>query len=473
MFALILLVFTTYIALGFLSLRFRFAFLLVLTFVLLSQNLLTMIALRFGWVPLTSGDAFVYAKEVILASSLAGLALFYVIRGLFTEKLRFHPIETLIVLYFAYLLVPFLLSNASGLFVRVAGLRFLMLIPMLYLLGRWLQLSPERTIHLYRLLVIVATLLAAFGLLEAYILPDSFWLSVGHEEYYLMKRGRPIQGELFANMRFWVPWSSDPIRRVASLTGDPLISSYPMAFVLVLFFARSAIRKSVKPVHVVLGLMIFAAVVLTFSRGALLVMLVAAIVILFSNYNCHLFRGITVLGFLAAVVLVLGLGQSIAQYTSGKGHIDGLTFGLQKGIEHPLGLGVGTAGSVAAGIVFSSPNSGEDTFQGADSFVGSTAIQTGIVGLILLYTLLLMMCVDLYRQGIRLNKQGYRHAWLYFGTAAMLAGLLVTSTVNESGYGFVASGLIFVFAGVLADQANRLLKLDSQSLWTTLEPVTQ
>lgn len=443
-----------------LALGRRVAFVAFLAVVLVTQNLFTMLALRSGLVDVAIGESLLLAKELVLVAGLGAAALSVFAHGVLTGRLRASRADWIALTFLLFLVVPFL-SSSVGLVGRLSGLRQLALLPALYLLGRWIGFDVRDVAALPRLIVGIALALASFGLVEAYLLPQDFWLRVGHEEYYLMKRGRPIQDALYTNMRFWVSWSDEPIRRVASLTGDPLVSSYPMVLALSLIAARTLRRRRIRLTLLLASVVIASALVMTLSRGGVLVLLLGIGFLAIARTPRRL-AVVTSATIVAAVAIALGLGDAVLQVTYGEGHIEQLRAGLVRGIEHPFGLGTGTAGSVASGRIRAAGETGT-LLGGGDSFFGSTATQAGLVGLVLLVGTMLAMIIDLMAWSRWLQRRDAPYAWLYDGFAVYLAALLATSVVNESGYGYVASGLAFLIAGGLSRHAGELRRAADES----------
>lgn len=430
------------LALGLLLLGWRRAFVYSFIAVVLLQNLLAMLLLRLRVVPVEQGTLLLYAKELVLVGALIYLG----VRRLLVGRLRL--IELLIVAYLAYLGVLFVIEPAVPLQLRVAGMRSLAILPCLYLLGRWLASPRVDAVMIRDTMIRVAIVFAVFGLLEAFVLPRTFWLGLGHEEYYLAKEGRPIQGTLYLNMYFWD--LGLPVRRVASLTGDPLLSSYTLAFGAALLLAWMLALGRLRVGHLV-ALAVLGVTTLTFSRGALLTLLIAGAVLAVSARRPQIFAAVVGGMFFSLVAVVALVGDLLLNLITGASHVQGLQSGLLAGLTHPFGVGLGLSGN----LVFNLLSGIEGEFvAGGDSFVGSASTQIGVVGLVLLYGILLLICVDLYAKSVRLRASaGPRVAWTYAATAGVLAGLLVTSTVNESGYSFTAAGLIFLASGILAARA--------------------
>lgn len=423
--------------------RRRYLLVACLAAVMLLQNLATMLTLRSGVVPIGQGELLLVSKEVFAIVALALSALILLAGAVRTGTVRLSRTERLAILFFAVVAIGFARSGSVPLAASLAGARSLVILPALYLLGLWLGADARDARRTMHLLVAAGAVLAVFGLLEAYVLPEGFWLAIGHEEYYLMKRGRPVQGQLFENMRYWV--GSTSVRRIASLTGDPLISSYLLAFPLWLLTTFAIVRRRARPALVAFCGVMLTALTLTFSRGAFATLVVAAAVTLLAGRRAANAVTLTLGAFVATIVVTLAFEDVLLRVTTGAGHIEQLRQGLNLVLRAPLGLGTGTAGAAAAAIALASGGGG--TAVAADSFVGSLLTQVGVPGLALFLATMLSMVHDLYR--LAAFRSGPLPGWWYLATATFLAGLLVMSTVNESGYGFVAVGLVFVWAGML------------------------
>lgn len=452
------LVATTVVA-GIVSLlvRRRGTFVALLATVLLLQNLIVMVLLRLGWVSGVATQALLATKELLVIVAIAVLGGAAIGRAVVRGRVRTALVPMLSVVWFAIVAVHGLLFGPPWL-ARIAGARSLVILPALYLLGYLLARTPDDIRHTVRVLFVIGTALALFGLLEAYVLPDAFWLSIGHEEFYLEKIGRPIQGVLYGNMRFW--FEGEPIRRVASLTGDPLISSYPMALVIVLVGARYIAKMTFRARHLLAIVPIGLAALLTLSRGAVLTIAIALALALLGRRSPRFMTSLVLFGLVTIVATTALFGDAILTVTTGAGHIDELVDGLRRGIERPFGHGLGSASSVATGVA-RARGLADVVVGGGDSYLGSLATQMGLPAALFFYGLMVLMIANLIRHYRWARLRAPEDAWWFLAIAAMLAGLLVTSTVNESGFGFVASGMTYLLAGSLASLA-RAARLPTQ-----------
>lgn len=423
----------------------RLAYLGLLTVVLLFQNIVVMALLRVGAIGDLGAQLLLSAKEGLLVVGACSLAVRALPRVVATGRVHRSALPAFGVAWIVFVLVHGIASGPPWL-PRLAGARFAALLPALFIVGYWMSLSVREVGKLVKVVFRVAIWLALFGLVEAYVLPDSFWLSIGHEEYYEVKVGRPVQGRLYGNMNYWV--SGQAVRRVASITGDPLISSYPLALAIVLLAARYMTTGRFRYTHLLVGPSIAVATLLTLSRGAVLTIVIAVALLAIAGRSRTVFVLLTGAALAGVVVVASMLGDVILGVTTGRGHIDQLVQGIERGIQRPLGYGLGTAGSTATGVARA--NAADDVvLGGGDSYLGSLATQLGLPATLLFYAYLAAIAGTLAHRFVVARRARVPHSWWYGATAATLAGLIVTSALNESGFGFVASGLTMILAGTL------------------------
>lgn len=423
-------------------------FIYALAISVFAQNITAMLLLRSGIVPIQHGAYLLYLKELIVV-----LGLIYLGSGrLLSRTLPFNWIDALIILYFLLVCALFTFESFIPFEVRIAGMRSLVILPSLYLLGRWLYYPRLDISDLSHFFIRVAIVFALFGILEAFILPENFWLAIGQEEYYLMKEGRVPQGSLYLNMYFWD--FGEPVRRIASVTGDPLLSSYTLLYgTLLLGFWMFSIGPGKMRVGHLVAFLTLVAMIATLSRGAVVTLLGGILSLMIALQSTWIYATILITG-IATILATVGLfGDLILQYITGRSHINGILTGLATSLEHPFGIGIGLSSNVALSRA-TALEVDLDFISGGDSYFGSLASQIGIVGVILVYSIFIGIAVCLYRQRKYLRRSGAPYVWIYTATIVMLSGLIFTSLLNESGFSFVGSGLIFLTSGILVSHAT-------------------
>jgi hypothetical protein len=256
-----------------------------------------------------------------------------------------------------------------------------------------------------------------------------------------MKEGRVPQGSLYLNMYFWD--FGEPVRRIASVTGDPLLSSYTLLYgTLLLGFWMFSIGPGKMRVGHLVAFLTLVAMIATLSRGAVVTLLGGILSLMIALQSTWIYAAILITG-IATILAVVGLfGDLILQQITGRGHIEGALTGLATSLEHPFGIGIGLSSNVA--ISRARALGIDRAFStGGDSYFGSVA-----------YSIFIGIAVCLYRQRKYLRRSGAPYVWIYTATIVMLSGLIFTSLLNESGFSFVGSGLIFLTSGILVSHAT-------------------
>jgi hypothetical protein len=131
-----------------------------------------------------------------------------------------------------------------------------------YFLGRGLDLTENERARLCRTVLAVAAFVAAFGLIDVYAVPLSFWRPVGgwfHDQLGLTYFGLSDLPENFV----YNGGNGDVFRRLTSTFLSPLATSYLL--VVALFFVPLRKRWGWP-----LAVLLFAALLLTHTRSALL-----------------------------------------------------------------------------------------------------------------------------------------------------------------------------------------------------------
>lgn len=246
-----------------------------------------------------------------------------------------------------------------------------------YLLGRGLALTERELRRLGATIVATAAGLAAFGLVDIYAIPLSWWRHSGAPGWFHRQLGFDYRGLSYLPENFvYNTGNEHPLRRLVSTFLSPLASSY--LFVVALLLGASALARRARPVlawaaatvlvfagllwthsrssylALVLGLALLAVV----RRGARLALAAAALLVLvagtaFVKVYPHLAPATS---FTAQELAVQrahahatgGAAVSGLEDASITSHWHALRAGASTVLHHPQGFGVGNAGSTAA-----------------------------------------------------------------------------------------------------------------------------
>lgn len=250
-----------------------------------------------------------------------------------------------------------------------------------YFLGRGLDLTANERKRLCLTVLGVAAIVAEFGLIDVYAIPLSWWRPFGgwfHDQLGLQYFGLSNLPENFV----YNAGNGVVFRRLTSTFLSPLAASY--LFVVALFFVPMH-----KPLARVLVVIVFAALLLTHTRSALLALIAGLVVLALAR------RSWRPVGYALAVTVVglaffkaydhigprthftkVELAQQEQNATKHPGashdptavneastteHLQALHEGFRTVVHHPWGFGLGNSG-VTAVRTHVAPKAGESTY---------------------------------------------------------------------------------------------------------------
>jgi O-antigen ligase/polysaccharide polymerase Wzy-like membrane protein len=243
-----------------------------------------------------------------------------------------------------------------------------------YFLGRSLLLRKEQLVPLAWTLIGVAGAIALVGLLDVFLVPISWWRNSAVVDYFHKQLGYDYKGTGGLPENFIYNTGSDVhfLRRLVSLFLGPLASAY--CFVAALLFA-AALRQRLR-LLVPLCVLIFVALLFTFSRSSLLALAAGLVVLAYvlrewwpvaaavatlavSVAWVHVFPHVAPEGKWTKQDLVLqhNIAKEHPGATGNAGSINepsihshwiSLREGVRTVIRHPQGYGLGNAGQTAS-----------------------------------------------------------------------------------------------------------------------------
>ena len=287
------------------------------------------------------------------------------------------------------------------------GLRDGLILVGAYFLGRGLRLSVPEMHRLGVTILATAVGVAAFGLLDVYAIPLSWWRSSGAPGWFHEQLGFTYRGLSYLPENFVYNTGDErPLRRLVSTFLSPLASSY--LFVVALLLAAAwwiRMRPHGWEVALFAGTvaLLFAGLLWTHSRSSFLALALGLIV-----YGCLRREGLVVCIAAAIGVVILGalfvpayphigpetsftpgelayqrahaiesgpaLSAGGAGDSSTASHWRSLKAGIRTLVHHPQGFGLGNAGSTASRTNVKI-EAGESTYT-------ELGVETGLVGMV-------------------------------------------------------------------------------------------
>jgi O-Antigen ligase len=315
-----------------------------------------------------------------------------------------------------------------------------------YFLGRGLELTLADMRRLGRTIVLTAAGVAAFGLVDVYAIPLSWWRNhSGAAGWFHEQLGFTYTGLSFLPENFiYNTGNNHPLRRLVSTFLSPLASSYLLVVALILVVAwwnRSRPRGRGLAGLIGIFALLFAGLLWTHSRSSYVALALGLIV-----FACVRRQGRWTLVGAAIAVVVAGavfvkayphIGPATTftpkelavqeQEAKGKGpavssggaedastasHWRSLKAGIRTVVHHPQGFGLGNAGSEAART--------NVTVRAGESTYTQLGVETGLAGALVF----IVWSLALLRWALR--------CWVWVGAslAAVLALGLQTDVIG-------------------------------------------
>jgi hypothetical protein len=393
-------------------------------------------------------------KEILLAVALGRVAA----DALRARRLPFRPVAAdwlavgfaaLVVLY--GILPQSALGGEAGARAVALGARHDLVPVGAYLLGRATLLRREDLRRLGQALLGVAAVVAAIGLVDVYAISISWWRTNGVVDYFHRQLGYDYHGTgtrldasgavygLPENFIYNVGGNEPFLRRLVSTFLSPLASGY--LFVVALLVGTAAIRK--RWWTPVLGVVIAAGLLWTFSRSSLVALAVGLVVLAFAVRRvslagaaiavvviafawAHVFPSIAPTGTFTKVDVRyqsrLGAGgghafcATCASEPSLHSHWVSLKGGVETMADHPQGYGLGNVGQTAS-------RTGTPLKAGESNYT-ELGVELGVLGA----ALFVAWCLALLTGLVRAARSGDRWA---AGTAAAFAAVLALAVQTD------------------------------------------
>lgn len=352
------------------------------------------------------------------------------------------------VVFIAYLFIVLfsaLISNAA-IYSRIVSLRQMLLPLVCFAFGYGLKINRQDIRRISNYIIGVSVLIALIGFFEFFIFRDTIWHMLPVYQYQLNKGTTfELYNSVPLNFYSWDLYDIIHIvvRRLVSIFVDPLITGHflLLGFVLASSFVENKTRRITTQLVLVL------AIVLTMSKGALICLVIYEFMMMGRRlYRKTLVKhplSLLVIGVIA--IVVAGYLSNVMSTSSIGIHLNGLLKGFSN--ASLFGEGLGNAG-VITGILSDS----EDMLTG-ESYIGVLIIQMGYVGFILYFVFFVKMIVENYKTRVFDNYFSYR-------MGSLMIGLMFECMFSESSIGIVATGLYFIFSGIVMKAGERTMVIE-------------
>ncbi len=410
----------------------------VLIFVLPFQPLISM--------PVAKALGNTGVKLVISSKEVYVMALVGILFLTNSKKIKWGYIDLAAALFLLVHIYGFIYSSA-GLFARAVSFREGIMILAFYYIGRLITFTQDDILWILKAIVVVSLIVALFGFLERFVFNDTIWNTIGAIDYYQAKiESQKIKFIIKNNLpgNFFTFIDNRLFRRMVGPIADATSLSRFLALpILSLIYIRRLLSKSREtlPFQFAALLLLCGALVLTFGRGGLLIVIGG---LMLWSYSKKPF--ITVLLGIPLAAVVLG---NIALFDIHSGNVSRHTSGLVNGVNSlykaPLGHGLGSSGMMA---VMYTENIEEDI---SESYWGSLSYQLGIAGLISFTMFFILICGTLYRiyKKHRGEVEEFPVSKMALMAFSLCAGIFATSALGNSAVEPISAGLSLLYGGAI------------------------
>lgn len=425
------------------------------------------------WLPLQN---FILAKLAILdifsdsliifLSSLKELALIILLLSLFLKKQLFRGkysvVDYLLIANILFLSVYFFLPNSffgyPGNFAdRIFGLRFSLISLLIFIAGRSVTFSFLKIKKALKLLIVITLVIVIFGFIEVLFIPR-YSLIDGLIAISKLKGG---ENNLYLRenmLAYIMDYGKIEIKRMMSFFLSPLGFAYflilPFCFMLVYPTDLSKRKINLFRHAVFILILISCSVIFSNTRAVILALIFVAIIYSLRKSFKSL---ILVLSFLIIIFMLTPLKtvfietQNLSD-SSSAAHAFAYVIGLEKVMNHPLGIGLGQAGPIAAQM------GGEGIYGGDEASVGESlyltvAVERGLPGLLLF--MMFIISIGLAGREVGENKEVGENEDCFIrivlGKSIVLATIayIIASIPTEVWLGFQSSAIYWWFAGLV------------------------
>ena len=367
------------------------------------------------------------------------------------------------VIVVAYLLIPNeVLGGHASLGQRLAAFRVAALMPLLYAFGRTYRPAKDEDVASVAWLIVGAgAVVGAFGLVELFLVPTRDWLSWGVNQFSAWL-GFHYGGPQGLPDNFFQTMAPDAyLRRMVSTYISPLGIAYtgllvfPLAVVLLDAGDRRRERRVLAAIVLAL---VLAGILLSVTRLALFA-LVGEAVLMATFMRRWWLNALLVLVLIGVVAVIFGYPRigpvldSHLQPTQVRGgivsasdpsfleHIATVLTDLKVAVAHPLGEGLGSAGSPA--VRFAGAGSSADYAPG-ESSVLTMFVDTGVIGGVAYVALYVFGLIQAVSALLRTHRRGLEAA---LPMVAVVGGLaLVPITMTNDLWGDFSVTFLFWWA---------------------------
>lgn len=392
----------------------------IITFEFFVQNFVCIMASNV-FSPLLMQLIIIY-KEIILWGAVF-------IQFVFNCHLKLSK-KTIPAIVMVIICISYMFIGHASIFTKLVCLRQILTPFILILYGNNLRISYDEFKKYLRFVVNLGVFQALFGLLERFVLGDTFWQLIKIENYMHNKGfsqwlyGNNLPGNFYSADLFS---SFGLLRRLVGFSADPLLTGHFLAFCVIILLFINVYKTQIMRYTTLILLSL--TILLTLSKGSILVVAIAYFYKLWKKNKIYgILLLIPIFGFLYYII------KENVFYTL-TNHLGGMKYGI---VNNILGSGLGTAGNYANLY----DNAGSDA---AESYIAALSAQTGLIG----FGAFLYAFYNWIKKITRINRNKISYLVIAYTLAIIIESFMAESAIN-----YIGSGVALISFGIVI--SNRM-----------------
>ncbi len=373
-------------------------------------------------------------------------------------KIRLHLIDKLLLFFLVYTFLYVILPLGQyGLFQKLLAFKSLSFFILVYILGRFFDLTRIQINQYFHYICLVAIASALLLCYEVYHYTH-FQSMIGYASYNYHFFDQEASGNYGLSWTFEI---ENGAKRFASFFANPLeysASTVMAVCVLAALYTRNDSKVKVDGFGIIAFVSTLIAIFFSLSRASFASYFLIIYTYAFLTRKRTVIRIIHI-GFLAAVAYVIFLMskdyQDFVMNTlkfsneSSIGHIVEWLDGIDSMVRHPLGIGLGESGRIGA---FLGQNTG-----GENQFI-IIGVQTGIITFLLYLSIYVLLITNSYKW---FNKLEGKEKKICLAILLMKVGFIIpTMTANFEAYiyiSYISWFLSGLFVNIISGKQHQLI----------------
>lgn len=338
----------------------------------------------------------------------------------------------IVALLFVIISLMYMFFSSVSFTAQILGWRQLAVPIMCFYFGNFASIKYEEVKDIFHFIIRVTVLLSVIGIIM-YFLPNKIWDYMGYQQFWRNKTGTNGIVTYSNFYTYDLVNIFGRLKRMVSITADPLATVHLLSIGLILmYFNRKQYYMS--KLFVIIG------IVLGVSKGSLVIIVTTILVYIYCCKSTKLLKKfLWVVGVCTVVVFNSHMNECVDGLTVNTAvgnHYSSFRYGLENMTLFGNGLGMAGYTASAMGSVIVEKEYSE-------SFFAVLSAQLGLVGVLLLYGFLSMICFNMAKEYKKTKEISY-----VLGIACIFS-IMLESVVSSSSISMLGSGVFFVVAGLI------------------------